>query len=32
MRFPPEKQAIEQDGHDADTDGAVGDIEGRPMP
>src|SRR5271169_3322817 len=32
MRFPPQKQAIEQHYRDAYANGTVGDIERRPMP
>src|SRR5882724_3873825 len=32
MRFSPQKQAIEQHRRDAQTDGAVGNVEGRPVP
>src|SRR6267142_2624486 len=32
MRFPPQKQAIEQHRRDTQTDGAVGNVESRPVP
>jgi len=32
MRFPPQKQAVKQHHRNAYADGAVGDIEGWPMP